>query len=306
MFGHAPMTNLYASASGRTDKADYYVGLSYYNEKGTFMNTKFQRLNLRANSTYHFSKAVAVTNNINISGTTGKSYDYMDVYYAYLNMPWDNPYDSSGKPVYVDGSSTFKWWSRDKVNPIHTIQNSNHPYKNFDANYDLNANVTLTPWLSIASTNRVSAAYFKSSTYYSPVTAGQYHGSGYLTEMNTFNYGYISNDLLKFNFNLGPHRINGLAGVAFEGSHTELNGASSKGLPVGLQVLNTVSNSQIVSGSNDMATLLSYISQVNYSYQDKYFLTGSYRIDGSSAFPTSHRYAKIPALSAAWLMNKEE
>ena len=305
-FKHAPMTNLYASASGRTEKADYYIGLSYYNEKGTFLNTKYQRLNVRANSTYHFNKAIAVTNNINISGTTGKSYDYNDVYYAYLNMPWDNPYDSAGAARYVDGSSTFKWWSRDKVNPIHTIQNSNHPYKNFDANYDLNANVTITPWLSLSSTNRVSAAYFKSSTYYSPLTAGQYHGTGYLTESNTLNYGYISNDLLKFNFNLGPHRISGLAGVAFEGSHTEVNGASGKGLPVGLQVLNVVSNSQAVNGSNDMATLVSYISQVNYSYLDKYFLTGSYRIDGSSAFPSSNRYAKFPSVSAAWLINKED
>ena len=304
-FRHAPMTNFYASASGRTEKADYYVGLTYYNEKGTFLNTNYQRVNLRANSTYHFSKQIHVTNNINISGTTGKSYDYNDVYYAYLNMPWDNPYDSTGKPIYVDGSSTFKWWSRDKVNPIHTIQNSNHPYKNFDANYDLDLNANLTPWLSVSSTNRVAASYFKATTYYSPLTAGQYHGTGYLDEQSTLNYGYISNDLLKFNFDMGPHRISGLAGVAFEGSHTEVTGAAGKGLPVGLQVLNTVSNSQVVNGSNDQAILVSYISQVNYSYLDKYFLTGSYRIDGSSAFPSTHRWAKFPAISAAWLVSKE-
>ena len=304
-FRNAPMTNFYASASGRTEKSDYYIGLTYYNEKGTFLNTNYQRINLRANSTYHFSKKINLTNNINISGTSGKSYDYNDIYYAYLNMPWDNPYDSSGAPVYVDGNSTFKWWSRDKVNPIHTIRNSNHPYKNFDANYDLDGNVAVTDWLSLSSTNRVSANYFKATTYYSPLVAGQYHNTGYLNETSTLNYGYISNDLLKFNFRLGPHRISGLAGVAFEGSHTEATGASGKGLPVGLQVLNTVSNTQAVSGSNDQATLVSYISQVNYSYLDKYFLTGSYRVDGSSAFPSSHRYARFPAISAAWLASKE-
>ena len=304
-FRHAPMTNFYASASGRTEKADYYIGLTYYNEKGTFLNTNYQRINLRANSTYHFNKQISVTNNINISGTTGKSYDYNDIYNAYLNMPWDNPYDSAGRPVYVDGNSTFKWWSRDKVNPIHTIQNSNHPYKNFDANYDLNANVAITDWLSLASTNRVSASYFKATTYYSPLAAGQYHGTGYLSESGTLNYGYISNDLLKWNFRLGPHRISGLAGMAFEGSRTEAIGASGKGLPVGLQVLNVVSNSQAVTGSNDQATIASFISQVNYSYLDKYFLTGSYRVDGSSAFPSGHRYAPFPAVSAAWLVSKE-
>ncbi|HTI08795.1 MAG TPA: SusC/RagA family TonB-linked outer membrane protein [Puia sp.] len=305
MFRHAPMTNFYFTASGRTDKNDYYLGLTYYNEKGSFLNTDYQRINLRANSTHHFSPLISLSNNINMSGTTGKSYDYNDVYYAYLNMPWDNPYDSAGKPVYVDGNSTFKWWSRDKVNPIHTIANSNHPYKNFDVNYDLDFNAGITSWLSFSSTNRLAAAYFKSSTYYSPLAAGQYNGTGYLSELSTLNYGYISNDLLKFNFQLGEHRISGLAGIAFEGSHTELTGASGKGLPVGLQVLNVVSNSQVVSGSNDAAMMQSYISQLNYSFRDRYFLTGSYRVDGSSAFPSAHRYASFPSISAAWLASKE-
>ncbi len=305
MFKRAPMNNFYFSASGKTEKSDYYLGLTYYDEKGSFLNTDYQRINLRANSTHHFSPTISLTNNLNMSGTTGKSYDYNDVYYAYLNMPWDNPYDSAGKPLYVDGNSTFKWWSRDKINPIHTVANSNHPYKNFDANYDMDLNAGITSWLSFSSTNRLSAAYFKSSTYYSPLAAGQYNGTGYLDEQSTLNYGYISNDLLKFNFQMGEHRISGLAGVAFEGSHTELSEASGKGLPIGLQVLSVVSNSQLVKGSNDASIMQSYISQVNYSFRDKYFLTGSYRRDGSSAFPSANRYASFPSVSAAWLVSRE-
>ena len=307
MFQRAPMTDVYLSASGRTDKSDYYLGLTYYDEKGTFLNTDYQRVNLRANATHRFTPGISLTNNINLSGTTGKSYDYNDVYYAYLNMPWDNPYDSTGKPIYVDGNSTFPWWSRDKVNPINTIANSNHPYKNFDANYDLDLNATITPWLSLASTNRVAASYFKSTTYYSPLAAGLYHGTGYLDEESTLTYGYISNDLLNFHLHShdGKHTIGGLAGVAFEGNYTELLGASGKGLPVGLEALNTVSNTQVVDGSNDESTIASFISQVDYSYENKYFLTGSYRVDGSSAFPSSHRYAPFPAISAAWALNKE-
>jgi len=305
MFKRAPMTNVYFSASGKTDKNDYYLGLTYYDEKGTFLNTDYQRINLRANSTHHFTPKISVTNNINVSGTTGKGYDYNDVYYAYLNMPWDNPYDSAGRPVYVDGNSTFKWWSRDKVNPIHTIDNSNHPYKNFDANYDLDLNIGITPWLTFASTNRVSANYFKATDYYSPLVAGQYHSTGYLNVASTLTYGYISNDLLKFNWRSGDHSISGLAGVAVESGYTELMGASGKGLPVGLQTLNTVSNTQVVSGSNDQSTIESLISQISYGYKDRYFITGSYRIDGASAFPSNKRYAPFPAVSAAWLINKE-
>ncbi|WP_423149359.1 SusC/RagA family TonB-linked outer membrane protein [Rubrolithibacter danxiaensis] len=305
LFKASPMENVYISASGKTEKNDYYAGLSYYNEKGTFLNTNFQRVNLRGNSTYHFSKNISLTNNINLSGATGKSYDYMDVYYSYLNMPWDNPYDENNNAVYVDGNSAFKWWSRDKVNPIHTVENSNHPYKGFDVNYDLALNINLTKWLSFSSSNRFAASFNKSSNFFSPLVAGTYHASGYLDEQNLFNYGAISNNLLKFNFQQGDHNISGLAGVAFEGSKTEVSGASGKGLPEGLDVLNVISNSQAVNGFYDKAQIQSFISQLNYNYKNKYFLTGSYRIDGSSAFPKGNQYASFPAVSAAWLISNE-
>lgn len=305
MFPSAPMQNFHLSARGGNEKNDYYTSITYYNEKGTFLNTNFQRINLRGNSTHRFSKSVNVTNNINLSAASGKSFNYEDVFYAYLNMPWDNPYDANGQPVYVDGTTSGKWWSRDKTNPIHTIQNSNHPYKSFSMNYDLGLNIQITDWLSFSSTNRAAVNYNKGTDFYSPVVAGLYHNTGFLNELGTLSYGVISTDLLKFNFNKGDHSISGLAGVAIENSKTEVVGASGKGLPTGLSVLNVVSNSQLVTGYNDQAILQSLISQVSYGYKEKYFLTGSYRVDGSTAFPSSKRYGSFPAISAAWLMSNE-
>ncbi len=305
IFKPAAIQNYYASVSGKSEKADYYLGLSYYNEKGTFMNTGFQRMNLRAGSTIRFSKVFSLTNNINVSGVSGKSYDYNDIYYAYLNLPWDNPYDSAGKPQYVDGNSTFKWWSRDKLNPLHTIKNSDHPYKGFDVNYDINFNVNILPWLSFSSTNRFSAGYSSSSTYYSPDAAGQYHGTGYLTENGVLNYGGISNDLFKVNFQTGKHNISGLAGVAWEGGKTQSIGGTGRGLPLGLKVLNVASSNISVNGFNEQSTLESFISQVNYGYDNKYFVTASFRTDGSTAFQKSKRYGNFPAVSAAWLASNE-
>ena len=56
MFKTALLQNYYVSLSGKTEKAEYYLGLTFYNEQGTFMNTGFQRLNLRAGTTLHLSK----------------------------------------------------------------------------------------------------------------------------------------------------------------------------------------------------------------------------------------------------------
>jgi TonB-linked SusC/RagA family outer membrane protein len=305
-FKAAPMYNFYLSASGKTEKNDYYVGASYYKEKGTFLNTDYQRINLRGNSTYHFSKKLYVTNNINLSGSKGQSYDYMDVYYSFLNMPWDNPYDEAGNPIYVDGNSTFKWWSRDKVNPLHTVKNSDHNYKGFDVNYDLGINYRITDWLTFSSTNRVAAGFNKGTNFVSPLAAGTYSGKGYIDELNTLNYGIISNQLFRFNFKLGDHNLSGFAGGAFEGSQTEYSGASGRGLPEGLKVLNVVSNTQLVNGYNNQGYLQSLLSQVDYNYKEKYFLTASFRYDGSSAFAPTKQYGSFPAISGAWLISNED
>lgn len=306
IFDPAFMQNYYISISGKTEKNDYYLSASYYNENGTFKNTKFQRLNLRASSTLHLNPKISLTNTLNVSGVIGKSYDYNDIYYAFLNLPWDNPYDSAGNPIYVDGNSPFKWWSRDKVNPLHTIAHSDHPYKGFDVNYDLNFNYEITNWLTFSSTNRIGASYSKSSNYYSGEVAGQYHATGFLDESSILNYSGISNDFLKFDFGLGNHQISGLAGVAFEGGKTETLGGSGRGLPFNLRVLNVVSSNLSVNGYYDKSTLISYISQVNYSYKNKYFLTGSFRVDGSTAFQKNKRYGSFPAISAGWLASNED
>ena len=305
-FAPAPMFNVYVSAKGQTERNNYYAALSYYKEKGTFLNTDFQRLNLRANSTYKLSKKIHVNNNINISGSIGKNYDYMDMYYAFLNLPWDNPYNADGSPLYVDGSSPFKWWSRDKVNPVHTINHSDHPYKGLGINYDFVLNYEITPWLKFVSSNRVSGSYDKASNYYSPTVAGTYHGSGYLEELNTLQYGIISNHLFHLDRDFGKHHLNGLAGVAIENGKTEVSGGGGKGLPEMLRVLNVVSNNQFVNGNFDKSIIQSLISQVNYDYLNKYYLSASYRLDGSSAFPPGNQWASFPAISAAWQVNRED
>ncbi|MEH6304199.1 SusC/RagA family TonB-linked outer membrane protein [Olivibacter sp. CPCC 100613] len=305
LFSASPTTNIYFSVRGKTEKNSYYAAASYYDEKGTFLNTQYKRLNLRANSTYRFSEKIHVRNNLNISGSIGNSYDYMDMYYAFLNLPWDNPYDENGQALYVDGNVPFRWWSRDKVNPVHTIKNSDHPYKGFDANYDFTFEYQIVPWLSFSSATRVSAGYNKATNYFSPLVAGAYNGTGYLEESNSLFYGGISNNLLRFNFDLQQHHINGLAGVAFEGGRNEYSGGSGRGLPEGLRVLNVVSNNQMVNGYFDRSAMQSLISQVNYNYAGKYFLTASFRVDGSSAFPPGNQYASFPAISGAWYASKE-
>jgi iron complex outermembrane receptor protein len=52
-------------------------------------------------------------------------------------------------------------------------------------------------------------------------------------------------------------------------------------------------------------TLISYFGRANYSYKDKYLVTGTIRRDGSSRFAPSNRWALFPSVAVAWRLKNE-
>lgn len=304
-FKPALVQNYFLSSSGRSSKLSYYIGASYYDEEGTFINTDFRRINLRANTTYNFSDRVSMSNNINLSGSRNKGADYMNIYYAYVNMPWDNPYDQHGN------ARSFKTaegiWSKDKINPIQSAENSELSTQGFSLDYDLDLNVKLTDWLSFATTNRLSAFTSMDKAYYAKNADNiVYYGLGFVSSQSNFNYGGITTDLLKFNFDGPVHTISGLAGYEAQSSTDDFIFGSGMGIPEGLRVPSIASGSYRISGSPTESVMQSFISQVNYSYLHKYFFSASYRIDQSSQFAPNKRTARFPSLSAAWLASNED
>ena len=51
--------------------------------------------------------------------------------------------------------------------------------------------------------------------------------------------------------------------------------------------------------------LLSYLARLNYSYADRYTITGSFRADGSSRFGASSKWGYFPSVSAGWTITNE-
>jgi len=50
----------------------------------------------------------------------------------------------------------------------------------------------------------------------------------------------------------------------------------------------------------------SYFARVNFNYRDKYFLTGTFRADGSSKFGANNRYGYFPSFGAKWTISNED
>src|SRR5690606_12300941 len=52
-------------------------------------------------------------------------------------------------------------------------------------------------------------------------------------------------------------------------------------------------------------TLDSYFSRLNYNFMDKYYLSASYRRDGSSRFHKDYRWGDFWSLGTSWRVSEE-
>lgn len=62
---------------------------------------------------------------------------------------------------------------------------------------------------------------------------------------------------------------------------------------------------QNVSGGSDETARRSYAGRLNYSYKDKYLLSGTFRFDATSKFPSDSRWGFFPSVSAGWRISEE-
>jgi len=66
------------------------------------------------------------------------------------------------------------------------------------------------------------------------------------------------------------------------------------------------SNPVRIEGSSTQKTLEGYFSRVNYNFADKYYLSASFRRDGSSVFSPESRWGNFYSVGASWRIDQEQ
>jgi TonB-linked SusC/RagA family outer membrane protein len=131
---------------------------------------------------------------------------------------------------------------------------------------------------------------------------------------NQEGYGYTLENILNFDKEFrGGHKLNftGLFSVEQDISHNtsvskdSINADFIQFYSLGLS--NPSNNVKpVLGGAEATWGLESYMGRVNYSYRDKYLLTLTYRVDGSSRLAPGHKFHEYPALSTGWHISEEK
>ncbi len=125
----------------------------------------------------------------------------------------------------------------------------------------------------------------------------------------TNNY-YMGEGTIAYKQGFGKHDINAVAGVTYEhfGSYSFSGNARGFALPdLTYNALGSGNAALNQINSGRASTIIaSYLARVNYTYNNKYILTASFRADGSSRFGPNNSFGYFPSAALAWKLQEED
>ncbi len=124
-----------------------------------------------------------------------------------------------------------------------------------------------------------------------------------------YRFNWTWSNTVNYNFTIDRSKFNVLAGMEAIKNTIQVEQAVKRGF-----ALEDLSYFQFNAGTG-VATnkgfftgnqLLSYFGKLNYSFADKYLLSGTLRYDGSSRFGINNQFGLFPAVSLGWVLNREK
>ncbi|MGI4749272.1 MAG: SusC/RagA family TonB-linked outer membrane protein [Janthinobacterium lividum] len=314
---------------GGSDKVQTAVSIGYYDQKGIVLGSYFKRISLGLNMDYQPFKW--------LRSSTSAKYTYQNT----LN-PFGTSVSSSGLgviaqlPPTLDGGSSVTSQISDGngnygfFNPIYSyVAKYGNPIYSINTNQYTNINQFLLTNSSLEATifdglkiktNAGVTITGNNNSYYSPEDdrlVNQYGSIAGATQNAGYNQGlgssfdWLWENTISYDKTFGKHTINFVGGVSQQQLTT--NGISGSGVPPN-SVIKDLSQSKVINGASTLIlnstaqsiqALASTFARLNYTFADRYIITGTVRRDGSSKFAEGHQYGTFPSGAVAWKVKQE-
>lgn len=296
------------SISRATDKMNYYVSGSFYDQDGIALGSTFRRYNMRANTDVRASEWLRVGTNMMIvfeevqQAEDGEYALYSPISASRFMLPYWDPYRKDGSIASEkDGS-----WKGTGQNPLEWMENNQQFNKKFKTLATFFAEVTPIKDLAIRTqvgadfTN--STAFMQSMPSYAPNNGvGAAGRAAYntinLTITNTATYRKVIDNRHSLNFLLGQEGVD----YHYEGFQLITEGQNNDFLTN----LSSGSRATIWSDVTDSYSYLSFFGRAEYSFDDRYYTDLSIRTDASSRFGKSGRWAAFWSVGFMWNARRE-
>lgn len=193
-------------------------------------------------------------------------------------------------------------------NPLHVATDRTNKLETQSMIGNIYADLTLAKGLKFRSMFGANIITQKISYYAGKELVWISAPNGSASIQNNRNQSWQFENYLTYNkqFNR-DHSFTGMLGLSWQHVNNDVSEAAATKFEddfFGYNNLGVGVSPSVSSGANAYG-LNSYFARVNYNYLNRYLITATARIDGSSKFGDSNQYAFFPSLGVAWRINEE-
>ncbi|MDR1153550.1 MAG: TonB-dependent receptor [Bacteroidales bacterium] len=291
----------YLSVNGGSEKTAYNASLQYLNQGGLVDACNYQRFNGRINLDSQISPWFAA--GMNLAAFRGIRKDGWDSFSALLQ--YSNRI-SPTEPVYKNGDFNYP-----VSNPV--AHEGASGFQRFITQQLLGTvygTINFLPNLSLKgvfSVRNQADNYdgFKKHLTYSTFDSGMREGYDRHYSQNHYTMQVLAN----YHESWGNHNFAALGGFeqylyTYKYTEASRKGGGNDELTESLNTLDASSQANS-DGGRELARR-SFFGRLQYNYDSKYLAEANFRCDASSIFPEKNRWGLFPALSAGWVVSRED
>lgn len=315
------------SFTGGNEKTKYMFSVGYLDEKGLLKTTGFTRYNGRMNIesevTDWFKAGMNASYSRNESNTAVEnSSGSSNVWYtAQLMAPIFPVYekDVEGKDIIdVNGNKVFDYGTNRPAgasadwHTIATLYDDKYANNSDNLSGRLFAEIGnlkegVLEGLKLSVNYGFDLVSADNMTYYNPYNGNSVSVKGSLQKSASRTFSFTFNQLLSYDRTFNKHHINALVGHEFYKYNYQYLGASKTGFPFGgLYELDAATNITGASSYQHNYAVESVLSRFAYDFDDRYYLSASFRTDGSSRFHKDNRWGQFWSVGANWRISREK
>ena len=308
-----------------TDKAKNRLSFMLDNNQGVLKNTYNDKLGINYRGDFQINKWIKITEDLNwrqgdSKGTDTDSNGYSGTIYRAIAMPqsasrysWDGTgYGGTANedPEYLAQYGNFGGIHGDVVNP----------FRGLDANTRYNRWNSLYTTTGLEFANLVKGLKFNSRfTYYvnngiskefkpSILEVGKPEAGNNLSESTYRNDGWKTENTLSYDRTFGKHSVGAL--LSTTANYAQERGFSASGKVFAdedpnFQFLSYAESRDASDYYNGPDSNVALIARLSYSFDDRYFVTASWRRDYAGRLPSNCNYGDFPAVTGAWKISSE-
>ncbi len=295
------------SVNGGDEKLNYFVSGNYFDQNGTVINNKFERLSARANVSGQLTKKLSFSNNLNVSnfnqrGITDGTRWQAPFYLAILMAPAVPVFDQQGN-YYADHKSFFMGGN----NPVGHLNEDKRELRQTRIIDNITATLEIIEGLSFKSAWSFDILRVDEYLYSNPRYGDGRNVGGFATEARTGVYNWLGTQTLNYGATFADvHNLDVMLGYEAQKVKTDVVRADGEGFAhPSLKTLASAANPTNAFSSRTQYAFNSYFGRVNYDYQNKYFLSASLRRDGSSRFGPDKRWGTFWSVGGGYVLSEE-